>query len=264
MPAFTDHLRLLVFTFVMTALPVFAAVELHLSPAGNDLNPGTPAQPVATPQRALELARAHIEAGLTEPIDLILADGTWQFEAPLEFRPEDSGTADFPVTWKAADGATPVLSGGKPINGTWTNAGDGTWHVDLAGVGLDAGSWNFRQLFVNGSRATRARFPNASSENPFLYTTGGGFDHAIIDLAFISPTWAAAADAQLNIVPQSRFFNQWNTVTAVNPATGRIDIADSERHRRIDPGSWLQSIARWFDPLPSHAEGHPSEKRLKV
>jgi hypothetical protein len=67
MPAFTDHLRLLVFTFVMTALPVFAAVELHLSPAGNDLNPGTPAQPVATPQRALELARAHMEAGLTEP-----------------------------------------------------------------------------------------------------------------------------------------------------------------------------------------------------
>ncbi len=117
---------------------------------------------------------------------------------------------------------------------------------------------------MNGSRATRARFPNASSENPFLYATGGGFDHTIIDLAFISPTWAAAADAQLNIVPQSRFFNQWNTVTAVNPATGRIDIADSERHRRIDPGSWLQSIARRFDPLPSHAEGHPSEKRLKV
>ena len=77
-------------------------------------------------------------------------------DAPLELRPEDSGTAAFPITWKAAtNGTVVVLSGGKPITGTWTNAGGGIWHVDLAGVGLGTNDWNFRQLFVNGSARPR-------------------------------------------------------------------------------------------------------------
>jgi len=232
-------LRVGLFAFALPSLSVLTATEIHLSPAGNDANPGTPAQPVATPQRAQELVRGLIAAGLTAPVEIIFADGTWRLDAPLELRPEDSGTADFPITWKAADGATPILSGGKPITGTWTATDDGIWHVDVPGTGLDEGQWNFRQVFVNGSRATRARFPNAGLDDPFLYTTGGHFDHAIIDPARIKPAWATAADAQINIVPRSRFFNQWNTVTAVNPETGRIDIADSERHREIDAGSWF-------------------------
>jgi hypothetical protein len=239
-------------------MSVFAAIEIHLSPIGDDANPGTPAQPVATPQRAQELVRVLIAAGLTGAVEVIFADGIYQLDAPLELRPGDSGTADFPITWKAAEGSTPVLSGGMPVSGTCADAGDGTWHVDLPGVGLGPGGWNLRQLFVNGSRATRARFPNASVANPFLYATGGAFDHALIDPALINPAWGTAADAQINIVPRSRFFNQWNTVTAVHPQTGRIDIADSERHREIDAGSWfwiegvreeLDEPGEWFlDP----------------
>ena len=64
-------------------------------------------------------------------------------------------------------------------------------------------------------------------------------DNVIIAPALIKPAWGTAADAQINMVPQSRFFNQWNTVTGVNATTGRIDIADSERHRLIDSGSWF-------------------------
>jgi hypothetical protein len=180
-----------------------------------------------------------IAAGLSDAVEVVFADGTYHLDEPLELRPEDSGTAAFPITWRAADGATVILSGGKRVTGTWTDAGDGTWHIDLSGIGLGPADWNFRQLFVNGSRATRARFPNASEANPFLYATGGSMDHVVIDPALVKSSWGTAADAQINIVPRSRFFNQWNTVTAVNTATGRIDIADSERHRTIDSGSWF-------------------------
>jgi hypothetical protein len=129
---------------------------------------------------------------------------------------------------------------------------------------LGKDQWNFGQLFVDGSRAVRARFPNVTETNPFLYATGavgnpkGAFDHLVITPALIKPSWGTAADAQINVVPQSRFFNQWNTVTAVDPKTGRIDIADSERHRLIDNGSWfwiegvqeeLDQPGEWFlDP----------------
>lgn len=216
-----------------------AAAAIHVAPTGNDANPGTAAAPVATPQAARNLVRAKISAGLAEPVDVIFAAGIYQLAAPLELRPEDSGTVGFPVTWKAADGAEVILSGGRRITGPWTKAGDGTWHTDLPHIGLGPGQWNFRQLFVNGSRATRARFPNASQANPFLFATGGAFDHAMIDPALVKPAWGKAADAQINIVPQSRFFNQWNTVTTANTTTGRIDLADSERHRKIDAGSWF-------------------------
>jgi lysophospholipase L1-like esterase len=257
-------------TAVITLLPLSlsAASEIHVSPAGNDANPGSASQPVATPQRARDLVRGLVTAGLGEPVEVIFAAGTYRMDATLELRPEDSGTVAFPISWKAAAGATAVLDGGKRIGGTWTHGGGGIWHTDLAGTGLGVGQWNFRQLFVNGSRATRARFPNKSQANPFLYATGGASDHAIISPALIKPSWGTAADAQVNIVPQSRFFNQWNTVTAVNPATGRIDIADSERHRTIDSGSWfwiegvqeeLDEPGEWFlDPATGRLHYMPS------
>jgi hypothetical protein len=160
-----------------------AAAAIHVAPTGNDANPGTAGAPVATPQAARDLVRAKISAGLIEPVDVIFAGGIYQLAAPLELRPEDSGTAASPVTWRAADGAKVILSGGRRITGPWTNADDGTWHTDLTQIGPC--QWNFRQLFVNGSRATRARFPNASQSNPFLYATGGAFDHAMIDPALV-------------------------------------------------------------------------------
>jgi len=247
----------------ISLLSVSTAIEIHVSPAGNDANAGSALQPVATPQRARELVRGLITAGLGEPVEVIFAAGTYRMGAALELRPEDSGTAAFPITWKSAAGATVVLDGGKPVTGTWTNGGGGVWYTDLAGTGLGAGQWNFRQLFVNGSLATRARFPNKSQANPFLYATGGAFDHAIIAPALIKTAWGTAADAQINIVPQSRFFNQWNTVTAVNPATGRIDIADSERHRTIDSGSWfwIEGVQAELDE-PGEWFLNPSSGRL--
>ena len=217
---------------------VSAATGIHLSPAGNDANPGTAALPVATPQGAQVRVRSLIQTGLADSVEVIFAGGTYVMDAPLELRPEDSGTAAFPINWKAATGAEVMLSGGKPITSTWTNDG-GIWHTDLAGIGLGANQWYFRQLFVNGSRATRARYPNVTASNPFLYATGGGMDNVVINPALVKASWGTATDAQLNIVPQSRFFNQWNTVTGVNTSTGRIDIADSERHRLIDNGSWF-------------------------
>lgn len=52
-------------------------------------------------------------------MDVIFADGIHQIDTPLELRPEDSCTSDFSITWKAADGASPILSDGRAITGTW-------------------------------------------------------------------------------------------------------------------------------------------------
>jgi len=68
----------------LVAVAVSAAIEIHLSPIGDDANPGTPAQPVATPQRAQELVRVLIAAGLTGSVihhsdrENVSTTGTWK------------------------------------------------------------------------------------------------------------------------------------------------------------------------------------------
>ena len=242
----------------LALLPVSlgAAVRIHVATQGNDANAGSAENPLATPQAARNQARRIIAQGLTEHVEIVFAAGTYTLRSMLELRPEDSGTEESPINWKAAPGAKVIWTGGCEIPRNWTKGDDGVWQVDLTGVGPE--SWNFRQLFVDGKRAIRARFPNADAPNPFLYATGGDMDHAMIDPALVKAAWGRARDAQINIVPQWRFFNQWNTVTKVDPKTGRIDFAESERHAKIIPGNWfwiegvreeLDQPGEWFfDP----------------
>lgn len=227
------------------------AAEIHVSPLGNDTNPGSAAQPLATPQAARDKIRELITNGLNESVDVIFAKGTYQLATPLELTPEDSGTAAFPITWKAQTGANVIWSGGLTIPAHWKKQEDGIWQVDLSGLG--PANWNFRQLFVNEQAATRARFPNADEPNPFLYAIGGDLDHILIAPELIKEAWGRARDAQINIVPQWKFFNQWNTVTKVDPKSGRIDIADSERHAKIIAGNWF-----WIEGVREELD-HPGE-----
>ncbi|MGQ4486441.1 right-handed parallel beta-helix repeat-containing protein [Streptomyces sp. SAS_281] len=94
---------------------------------------------------ALEGARDLARTEHDRTVRVLLKDGTYRLDAPLELGAADSGT-----TWTAAPGAHPVLSGGQDLTG-WRKNADGTWTAAVpAGV-------TPRQLFVDGRRATRAR-----------------------------------------------------------------------------------------------------------
>ena len=89
-----------------------------------------------------------------QAVDLVLADGTYRLTQPLVLGPEHSGSDRAPVRWLAAPDAHPVISGGVPIRG-FQMASDGNWEVKVSGLeGVD-------QLWVNGRRAVRARFPDS-------------------------------------------------------------------------------------------------------
>ncbi|HEY3323130.1 MAG TPA: right-handed parallel beta-helix repeat-containing protein [Planctomycetota bacterium] len=151
--------------FLFSIATSVRAIELFVSPAGNDSWSGTLAQPnadktdgplasLAGARDALRKARAGKPA---EPARIVVADGTYSVTGPLILGPEDSGSAQAPVQYVAAAGAHPVFSGGRAITGFLAGA-DGLWTAKIAEV--SAGKWYFEQLFVNGNRATRARTPN--------------------------------------------------------------------------------------------------------
>src|SRR5262249_37031131 len=111
-----------------------------------------------TLQRAVKAAR---DFRSRQPADKALGatvwvrNGTYFFSEPLVLTPEDSG-----LTLIAAPAEKPVLSGGRPITG-WkrlTVSGHDLWAAEIPDV--KGGRWYFRELWVNGTRAIRARHPN--------------------------------------------------------------------------------------------------------
>ncbi|MCX4966074.1 right-handed parallel beta-helix repeat-containing protein [Streptomyces sp. NBC_00654] len=92
--------------------------------------------------------RARTEGG--RDVRVLLKGGTYRLTEPLELGAEDSGKNGRTVTWTAAPGARPVLSGGRDLTG-WQRDADGTWTAPVP-EGVTP-----RQLFIDGRRAVRAR-----------------------------------------------------------------------------------------------------------
>jgi hypothetical protein len=119
-----------------------------VSPNGDDRNPGSQAKPFATLDRARQAVR-QVNRAMTGDILVTLRGGTYRLGQTLVFGPEDSGSGGHRVIYSARAGESPVLSGGRTVTG-WRPDRDGRWK---APVKLD----DFRQLYVNGRRAVRAR-----------------------------------------------------------------------------------------------------------
>lgn len=125
--------------------------------------------PVATLHRARGLARdSRAQAEEARPVVVEVRGGTYYLDEPLVLGPEDSGTAEAPVTWRARAGEEVVLSGGRRLPGPW-QSDDGVVHYTHLPE-VQAGEWWFRQLRVGGERRLRARHPNLDPDEP--YTSG--------------------------------------------------------------------------------------------
>ncbi len=94
-------------------------------------------------------------ASMNQNIVVNLRDGTYRLESTFKLTNEDSGNHGFTVTWQAYPNEIPVFSGGKPITGwTLSDPKNNIWKTNIGN------SPGFRQLYVNGVRAVRARTPN--------------------------------------------------------------------------------------------------------
>ncbi len=140
------------------AATVAAAADFYVAPGGDDANPGTRAKPFATLERARDAVRElKKSAPLKEPVNVRLQGGTYPLAREVRFGPEDSGTADCPITYTTAGSESAVLDGGRRITG-WKQHNARLWVATLSEVA--SGQWRFRQLYVNGQQRVRARMPN--------------------------------------------------------------------------------------------------------
>ena len=135
---------------------------------------------MTAPFKTLEQAQRAVRGvnkSMKEDINVYLHEGTYQLTSTLRLSNADGGTNGHYVRYMAAPGETPLVTGGIPVNG-WElfDAEKNIWCAkDVVG--------RFRQLYVNGKKAIRARHPNVKPNGDHYFnrlakvdTTGRAFD----------------------------------------------------------------------------------------
>lgn len=127
------------------------ANSFYVSPKGDDRNPGTESRPFASLHRAQEVVR---RIARQRPLSVWLREGTHYLTTPLTLTHSDSGSPESPITYAAYPGESVLLSGGRRLTCTWTPYRNGIMKSPVPR------NIDFTQLFVNGKRQIRARYPN--------------------------------------------------------------------------------------------------------
>jgi hypothetical protein len=245
--------------FIALALP---AEEWFVAQDGNDQWSGQHSAPnaakndgpFATLTRAQQAARA-VRDSAVGPRTITVRGGRYELTAPLVLGPEDSGTADKPVTWQAMKGEVPVISGGVRLTGFQRDA-NGRWTLTIPAV--KNGEWTFRQLWVNGERRFRPRLPKdgyhfIESELPASDAAKGkGFDRFRYRTSDLDPTWRNLRDIEVLT------FHQWAMsrlrVQAIDPGARTVQFTGPT----ISAESWSGLQTGWRYLIENVAEAFGS------
>lgn len=140
-------------------------IVFFISPYGNDNWSGKLAEknadqtdgPFATLEKARDAAREIRKVkNLIVPINIQLRGGTYYLNKTFVLKPEDTGSEASPTIYESFPNERAVISGGKIISG-WKKGKGVLWKVKIPEV--QERQWYFRQLYVDGNRRYRPRYP---------------------------------------------------------------------------------------------------------
>lgn len=203
---------------------VFAA-DFYVSPFGNDRNPGMKSAPFATIEKAQLVVLEKIKANPNENYTVWLQGGEYQIENNIIFDSKDfNGTGN--VTFKAVRKQKPVISGGINIT-DWQKNSSGFWVAKLPG---NHSIINLRELFVDGKRAIRARYPN----NGYLHVKQAGADRRT-NFFFKEGDFPIPRDVENT---ELVLLHDWSAsripVKEINPAENKLIAVDSIGPKKPD------------------------------
>lgn len=143
---------------------VVSAKEIHVAKNGNNNNSGTASNPYLTIQKAANVAVAGDV--------IVIHQGTYRETVETV----NNGTSGNPITFKAAQGETVVVSAVEEIN-SWTLTNNNIYKANVTmPLGIEHNA-----LFYDGNMMDIARWPNNADNDPFTvdanYITGGSASH---------------------------------------------------------------------------------------
>jgi parallel beta-helix repeat protein len=240
-------------------IPHLKGDVLYVSSQGNDAwsgrlpepNAARTDGPFATLARARDSIRLKRAAKpLRKPVTVYVRGGMYTLSAPLVFLPEDSGTANCPITYASYPGEKVVLSGGRAITGWKKAAGTDDnrpelWTAEVSGV--QTGEWYFHQLFVDGQRRQRARSPNTGfyhADGEFLAGNPSRFKFHPGD---IHAAWAEQGDVE--VVGLEKWAEFRIPLKAVDSGTNTVTLSNARQDYGDDKNAryWVENAADALD-----------------
>lgn len=222
------------------AAPSVAATAqtFYVSPTGADENPGTSAQPWRTLEHARDKVREAAADGRADVV-IMLRGGEYLLASMLVFDMRDGGSNRHSVIYRAAEGQQPVISGGRRITG-WTpmDAG-GLWRAPVKDL-------DFRQLYVNGQRAIRARTPNRTNDatmGPFFRVVSVGKSNLVVKTTDLA---AMKSPEGVELVMNSHWHHKRLRIETVNGDGNRATITPKMPERTAD---FFSHFANTDDPF---------------
>ena len=206
------------------------ALDLHVSPKGDDKASGRAETPLASLEGARQAVR-RLPRPLAEPVRVIFAAGTYRVTQAIAFDEKDSGEAGRTISYEAAPGAKVVISGGTELPSFQVDP-DGRWTLQTT-----PGSERFEQLWVGDRRATRARTSNPGTR--FLRSVenesalpGAAPAQGITEQTFRIDPKELSAFAEVGPTETqdavATFYHKWDStrsrVESADPSTGVLKV----------------------------------------
>lgn len=178
-------------------------------------------------------------------VNVFLRGGVHSLDNPLVFGPDHS----WPVTFQPYRNEKPIISGGRRITDwrTGTINGKTAWIADLPEV--KAGKWEFRELYVNGRRASRPRLPTKGfyrmKEIPGIALPAGwGWNHYDRFVCNAGDVREFKNLKDIEIVYVHFWIEERSKLAAFDPSSNMVTM---ERPSLVTPvGSWGSQLADYY------------------
>lgn len=283
----TKFLRIPIFLsllFILGSIDLWSK-EIHVSPQGNDQNPGTKASPIQSLERARDLTRLVRKETPDQPISILLHPGIYRIPKMVDFSQPDSGSEKAPLEIKgvvdpANPNVKPHLVGGTVV-AHWKkssfNGRNDVWEADLKSLGITK---KFHQLYLNGTRQIWARYPNYDPALPYsggwAYVDGvrppmykdipGERCDTVVLRKKDARQWSDPSEGEVCIFPRYNWWNRIEKIKEYDPSTRTITLNKAMPYaarpedrfaifgmkEELDaPGEWYQDVQNgklWFFP----------------
>jgi len=229
-----------------------AALDLYVSPSGNDQNTGDANAPFATILRARNAIRELKDgAGLPSGgVTVWLAGGTYGQSGSIPFDRRDSGTADKPIVYAAASGQRARITGAVSLDPAWFRRVDRSspaWsRLDPAAQGnvyvvnlrehgindlgtLKAGGFHIHsvaalEIFIDGRPMTLARWPNEGQ--PLARSVAAPSSTRIVYEGSRPERWSQARDIWLHGLWSTAWADFHVQVSSIDTGTKTVNFVD--------------------------------------
>ncbi len=250
-------MKLLKLFLLVVFLPSLAWAQIYVSTTGSDFNDGSEGKPFATLNKALHKARELRrldDASAKDGIHIILRGGHYQVLETIVIRPGDGGTREGTTFIEAAENEKPVLTGGVQIsnwkkltttvNGLQKKYQQQVWVADVPQV--NGNHFNFRQLWVNDTKAVRAKSSNGEAMLRILNWNKAEAACVIPSLPFINLDKANGLEL---------FIHQWWEIANLRVKKMQV-MGDSTKLFFHQPESKIQNEHPWPAPWLSKETGN--------